>query len=138
MPKYKTVTVNQLHRILGKLIEQGEGRLRVCVDKSTFTHNCESDGVLILPVDGCRIEATLIANEDGGSTDENGIEHYRRTIVLFGQRGTGFKSVLHAEAVEEFIRDIKWNGKQDDMSVTLVASNIRNFAAHLRNVTGAG
>lgn len=138
MAKKKTITVNQLHKMLGKLVENGHGRLPMCVDKSSFQHNCESDGVVILPVDQCEVEYVLQSDDDGGvKENQDGSESQRRTAVLRGDAGHGYKTVLHPTAVEDFIRSIEWSGEQDDLSVTLVAGNIRNHAAHLRRLTGA-
>lgn len=130
MAKRKTITVNQLHKMLGKLIDKGEGRRQVCIDKTTFTHNCESDGCVILPVDGCRIEAVLKMNPDGGSMWD-GMERYRRMAVLFGEDGIAYKGILDVESVEEYIRALP-GATLSDGEVTLIHGNIRGFAQWLR------
>lgn len=83
--KTKTLTVNQLHKMLGKLVEEGNGRLPVCVSKSTFTHPCEDDGCTILNAYGVRVERVLIADGDGGMQfTQSGHEVSQRTALIFG------------------------------------------------------
>lgn len=83
--KTKTLTVNQLHTMLGKLIEGGYGRLPVCVSKHTFTHPLERDGVTILNAYGLRVECLPMASDDGGGKyTKAGREVTQRTCVLFG------------------------------------------------------
>lgn len=78
-------TVNQLHKRLGKLIEQGEGRRYVAVDKKSFSDNREPDGVCILDVHGMGILACGVADEDGGTKfDSKGREVISRMCVLVG------------------------------------------------------
>jgi len=77
------MTLNQLHKRLGKLIEEGHGRRKVCVDKETFTHNCEDEGVVILDVSGVGVETITIMVDD--STERaDGSERLRQTVVLVG------------------------------------------------------
>lgn len=83
--KTKTLTVNQLHKMLGQLIEDGNGRLSVCVSKTTFTHPLEGDGCSILQAYGIRVEAVPMMDGDGGSeVTKAGREVTKRTAVLFG------------------------------------------------------
>lgn len=135
MKPHKTMTVNQLHKMLDKLIRAGMGRLPVCINKETFQHNLESDGVVYLPVDGVRHESILIMNDDGGTVHDNGREKWRATAVLFGDSGAGFSGVLSSESVEDFIRQLHWSDSATDHEKTLVAGNIRNFAADVRRMT---
>jgi hypothetical protein len=79
------MTLNQLHKQLAKLIEQGYGRRQVCIDKASFRDNRESDGCVILPV--CIVDAFWVpqADDDGGAaTNKDGTERGRATIVLGG------------------------------------------------------
>ena len=46
--KSKTLTANQLHKMLGVFIDKGYKRTPVCINKDTFTHALESDGCVIL------------------------------------------------------------------------------------------
>ena len=79
------MTLNQLHKRLGALIEQGCGRHRVAIDKASFVDNRESDGCTILPV--MAIEDVWIpdADDDGGTAvNKDGTERGRCTVVLGG------------------------------------------------------
>lgn len=79
------MTVNQLHKLLARLIAQGHGRTRVSIDKATFTDPRENDGPMILPV--CELEAKWVpdAADDGGiAINKDGTERGRQTCVLGG------------------------------------------------------
>lgn len=79
------MTVNQLHKILIKLIANGEGRLGVHVSKETFTHNCEDDGVTILKVEKCITRRVLYWNNDTDSYENaDGSERTKRVVILVG------------------------------------------------------
>ena len=80
------MTVNQLHKLLGELIDKGHGRKPVCIAKHTFTHPCESDGAYILPVDAVTgPEWIYNADDDGGvKLNRDGTESATRTVVLRG------------------------------------------------------
>lgn len=83
--KTKTLTVNQLHKMLGRLIEDGNGRLPVCVNKPSFAHALEADGCSILNAYGIRVEAIYMSDDDGGiKCTKAGREVTQRTAVLFG------------------------------------------------------
>lgn len=45
-----TMTVSRLHKQLSELIAAGHGRKPVCINKRTFNHQLERDGVVIMPV----------------------------------------------------------------------------------------
>lgn len=80
-----TITVSRLHRILGTLIEQGHGRLPVCVFKTTFQHNLEEDGAVILAMCGIEVRSDVQIDDDGGTkVNSKGHECYRTTAVIFG------------------------------------------------------
>lgn len=79
------MTLNKLHKLLGKLIEQGHGRRTVGVDKQSFQDNRENDGPMILPV--CEVDVEWIndADDDGGlAFNKDGTERGRTTIILGG------------------------------------------------------
>ena len=79
------MTLNQLHKLLGKLIDEGLGRRDVCIDKESFRDNRESDGCVILPV--CKVDAYWVpqADDDGGTaTNKDGSERGRTTVILGG------------------------------------------------------
>ncbi len=61
------MTINQLQKILAKLIEQGAGRRAVCVDKCSFTHPLESDGAMILSVESAAAQVVEMSDDDGGT-----------------------------------------------------------------------
>lgn len=84
-PKYAPLTVGKLHKILGRLINQGAIRRRVCVSKETFRSNLESDGVTILEAHDCRLETIHLADDDGGTgVNKDGSEKYTTVAILFG------------------------------------------------------
>ena len=79
------MTVNQLNKLLQRLVKQGRGRMQVCVDKQTFHHNCESDGVVILEVNVAELEWVPLADDDDGTAfDSKGRERGSTNLVLFG------------------------------------------------------
>lgn len=101
MSKARTLTVQQLHKQLGQLVEAGHGRKPVCVDKASFHHPCEGDGVTILHVHSVELEPVL-AWQDDGTTDANGNEHYRQTAVLRGD-APAFHSVISPQAMKDYL-----------------------------------
>lgn len=79
------ITVTDLHKMLGKIIEKGYGRYHVAVDKTTFTDNREIDGCMILDATGIRVERVLLAGDDGGiATTKAGLERSTITAVIHG------------------------------------------------------
>lgn len=89
--KWKTMTVNQLSKLIDKLKSDGHGRRPVCIDKDSFSHNCESDGVTILEVMSVGIERIRIADGDGGSaTNKDGSERSQSTCILAGSKRSRF------------------------------------------------
>jgi hypothetical protein len=83
--KYRPMTVNQLAKKLAKMIDEGHGKRYVSVDKKTFTHNLESDGVTILNAHDCRLCYINVADDDGGTAvNADGRERYTKTAILFG------------------------------------------------------
>lgn len=79
------MNVNQLHRLLGRFIEAGHGRTKVCVFKPSFSHPLEQDGVVYLDIDGAVSEYTPMSDGDGYTAlDSKGREKMRSTIALYG------------------------------------------------------
>jgi len=79
------MTLNQLHKQLGALIDKGHGRRQVCIDKRSFQHNLEPDGCVILPV--CRTDTRWIVELDGDGCaviNKDGSEHGETTVILGG------------------------------------------------------
>ena len=137
MSKFKTITINQLKKILDKQVEAGNGRLPVCVNKETFKSNLESDGCCILEVCGLRVERIAMLDGDGFTkTTKAGLEVDRKTAVLFGGGGVGFYGVISAVEVERYIRELKWGGCASERDKAAAAANIRAYAAELRRMTG--
>lgn len=78
------MTVNKLIRLLEKLCE-GNGRMPVTVNTSTFKHPLEKDGCIIVDVDGASIELHPMADGDGFRVEEaDGSERHRLSVVLTG------------------------------------------------------
>jgi hypothetical protein len=79
------MTVNQLHKLLTKLIAKGHGRRGVYVDKGSYRHALESDGCIILPVSHGEMHTYLLLNDDGGAhINADGTERQRTSLVLIG------------------------------------------------------
>lgn len=79
------MTLNQLHKQLGKLIAEGHGRQRVSIAKESFRDNRESDGCTILPVAIVDTDWIVDADGDGGrATNKDGTERGRWTVILGG------------------------------------------------------
>lgn len=79
------LTVNQLHKITTKLLAEGHGRKPVCVSKNSYSHNCEEDGITILPVEDVMLQAIYLDDGDGGTkVNADGREATRATVVLYG------------------------------------------------------
>lgn len=78
------MTLNRLCKILNSLRAQ-HGRCRVSVDKSSFQHNCENDGTVILMVNGVDVRWIRDGGEDGGFVEnKDGSERGRITVIIFG------------------------------------------------------
>jgi len=79
------MTVNQLHKALGKLIAKGAGRRRVSIAKNSFQDNREVDGCTILPVEVVDTGWIVDADDDGGTaTNKDGTERGRWLVILGG------------------------------------------------------
>ena len=90
------MTVNQLHKLLGRLIAQGHGRRAVMVDKPSFRDNRESDGCVILPAwRGC-IKTYPLLDDDGAiATRADGTERDFTGLVLIGESGPTGEELPH-------------------------------------------
>jgi hypothetical protein len=81
------ITLNKLHKEIGKAIEQGWGYRYVYVNKKTFSHPLESDGAVILPVENAEIESFPMIDDDGFSkTRKDGTEIDRIGLILTGEQ----------------------------------------------------
>lgn len=74
-----TMTVAKLHKLLGAMVDEGQGRRPVCVNKASFYHPLESDGVVILDVTEAKAELITIADDDGFITNQA-----RKVFILGG------------------------------------------------------
>ena len=79
-----TMTVARLHKMLGKMVEAGNGRRPVCVNKASFYHPLESDGVAILDVTEAKAETIAMADDGWTATNKDGSEKTRKVFVLGG------------------------------------------------------
>lgn len=80
-----TMTVARLHKLLGAMIEAGQGRRPVCVNKMSFHHPLEPDGVSILDVTEARERTIVLADDDGRTaTNADGSEKTRKVLLLGG------------------------------------------------------
>jgi hypothetical protein len=83
------MTVTQLYRLLGAMVAEGHGRRLVHIDKATFRHNCESDGVTILRVESLEERWVPLSDDDGGvATTSKGHERGSSCVVLYGDAHT--------------------------------------------------
>lgn len=80
------MNVNQLHKALGALIEQGHGRKPVCINKRSFHHPLETDGAVILGVKAVTGPSFIVMTDDDGGTkfNKDGTESGSYTVVLEG------------------------------------------------------
>ena len=78
------MTLNQLYKRLGKLIEKGHGRKAVCVDKESFRDNRESDGCTILDIACVDVRWIINADDDGGAKINKDGTESGLTRVIFG------------------------------------------------------
>ena len=79
------MTVTQLHKLLTKAIASGHGRLRVAVNKPSFTHPLEEDGCVFIDVSKAEVETVPLMDDDGGTAvTARGVE---RTVTFFALDG---------------------------------------------------
>lgn len=82
------MTIAKLHKLLGKLVESGHGRVQVCVNKETFKDPREADGVVMLPISGAILRYIGMANDDGGILENaDGSERHQNTLLIYGNAG---------------------------------------------------
>lgn len=88
-------TVARLHKELGKLVEAGHGRKIVHINKSSFQHNLESDGCVIMELAGLGIQIVPVIDDDGGTKwNKDGSEASMTVLVLAGGMGANIKGEL--------------------------------------------
>lgn len=81
-----SLTVSSLHKMLAKLIADGHGRKPVCINKRTFSHPLETDGVVILNIHGVTGPEWIAKCDDDGDPKINrdGSEAGSQTVILIG------------------------------------------------------
>jgi cell wall assembly regulator SMI1 len=85
MVKTKPMTVANLHKQLAKMVESGQGWMKVCIDKSSFNHPLEGDGATILNVKSADHHWVPLLDDDGGSAmRKDGAEKGSMCFVLDG------------------------------------------------------
>ena len=93
------MTANRLHKLLSKLIAEGHGRSKICIDKETFWHALESDGAVILDVVSVRPQWVPLTDDDGGAAyNKDGTERGSDCIVLSGSDPLGVRTAALALA----------------------------------------
>lgn len=77
--------VRTLHKLLTNMIYAGHGHKPVVINKSTFKHPLESDGVVMLDVRGAEVSVITIADGDGFTIEnKDGSERGKIVVMLFG------------------------------------------------------
>jgi hypothetical protein len=81
-----SLTVAALHKRLGALIEAGHGRKPVLVNKASFQHPCEDEGVVMLDVSSVSEPKWIpILYDDGGTKwNKDGTESGKTIVELNG------------------------------------------------------
>ena len=81
----KWMTVSRMHKILGILIKEGQGRRRVSVNKDSFSDPREEDGIVILPVVDIKLKSYPMGDDDGGTKiNSDGTERIQIGVVISG------------------------------------------------------
>ncbi len=78
------MTIGKLHKILSKLVEQGQARKKICIQTTTFHSPMAEDGAVILEVFGAELESFPMLNEHGSTMLESGCESCHTAVVLKG------------------------------------------------------
>lgn len=79
------MTVKCLHKLLGKLIGQGHGRKPIYVNKETFHHPLEADGVVTCEPCGLTIVRLRTIDGDGFTQwRKDGRESSSAVVLLWG------------------------------------------------------
>ena len=85
MAKTSTMTVARLHKQLSEMVNNGQGWMKVCVNKNTFYHPLESDGCVILHVVSADFGWIPLFDDDGGvALRADGTERGSMRFVLDG------------------------------------------------------
>ena len=85
MAKAKTMTVARLHKQLSEMVQNGQGWMKVAVNKRSFYHPLESDGAVILDVESASHEWIPLTDDDGGTAmRKDGTERGSMRLVIDG------------------------------------------------------
>ena len=91
-----SMTVKRLHKLLGALIDAGHERKPVLVNKSSFSHPCEQDGVCML--DLVTVDGPVwipMSDDDGGTKfNKDGTESGKTVVMLDGGWHDGARLAL--------------------------------------------
>lgn len=81
------MTINSLQKVLSKLIKKGFGRKEILVDKTTFNHPREYDGITLLPILEIKLKQVELEDEDGGWKEwKDGTLATRTYLLLRGSK----------------------------------------------------
>jgi hypothetical protein len=87
MAKAKTMTVARLYKQLGAMIQNGQGWMKVAVNKRSFHHPLEGDGAVILNAESASHKWVPLTNDDGGAAlRKDGTERGSMRFVIDGGR----------------------------------------------------
>lgn len=85
MAKPNTMTVARLHKQLAKMVQNGQGRMKVCVNKRSFSHPLEADGAVVLNVKSADAQWIPLCDDDGFIAERaDGTERGSTCFVLDG------------------------------------------------------
>lgn len=85
MAKAKTMTVARLYKQLGEMVLNGQGWMKVCVNKNSFQHPLEADGATILNVTNADVDWVAQCDGDGGTAvRKDGTERGSTRFILNG------------------------------------------------------
>ena len=85
MKKAKNMTVARLHKQLSEMIQNGQGWMKIAVNKSSFYHPLEGDGAVILNVESASREWIPLISDDGGTEmRKDGTERGSMRLVIDG------------------------------------------------------
>ena len=85
MAKASIMTVARLHKKLSEMVQNGQGWMKVAVNKRSFYNPLESDGAVILDVESASHKWVPLTDDDGGTAmRKDGTERGSMRLVLDG------------------------------------------------------
>lgn len=120
------MTVYKLHQILTQAIKDGCSRMPIHIQKKTYHHPLESDGVCVLPVVSWYKQMVPQCDDDGGTKwNKDGTESQRACFILSGETEEDTKSREDDELRELNDRiEMQREFKSTSDSVTSLTSTI--------------